>query len=58
MKYALLDERDISLVHEYTFEARTEVDRNGCGASIFAYAYHIDPEKGTKVRPRGTNCIN
>ena len=46
MKYSLLDERDISLVHEYTFEARTEVDRNGCGASIFAYAFHFDAEKG------------
>ena len=46
MKYSLLDERDISLVHEYTFEARTEVDRNGCGASIFAFAFHFDAEKG------------
>jgi len=35
----LLDERDIGLVKEFTFEARTEVDRNGCGAAIFAYAY-------------------
>ena len=38
-KYTLLDERDISLVHDFIFEARTEIDRNGCGAVIFAYAY-------------------
>ncbi len=42
MKYTLLDERDIALVHEYTFEARTEVDRNGCGATIYAYAYNFE----------------
>ena len=41
-KYTLLDERDISLVHEYTFEARTEIDRNGCGATVYAYAYLYD----------------
>jgi hypothetical protein len=38
-KYTLLDERDINLVHDFIFEARTEIDRNGCGAVIFAYAY-------------------
>ena len=38
-KYTLLDERDIGLVHDFIFEARTEIDRNGCGAVIFAYAY-------------------
>ncbi|TRY63280.1 hypothetical protein TCAL_03562, partial [Tigriopus californicus] len=43
-KYALLDERDICLVHQYTFEARTEIDKNGCGATIYAYAYIF--EKG------------
>ena len=41
-KYTLLDERDISLVHEYTFEARTEIDKNGCGATVYAYAYVYD----------------
>ena len=43
-KYSLLDERDVVMVHEYTFEARTEIDRNGCGATIYAFAYIF--EKG------------
>lgn len=37
-----MDERDIGLVHEYAFEARTEIDKNGCGATIFAYAYKYE----------------
>ena len=51
-KYALLDERDISLVHEYAFEARTEIDKNGCGATIFAYAYRYETGRssGTYVQ--------
>ena len=46
-KYTLLDERDICLVHEYTFEARTEIDRNGCGATVYAYAYLYDQGRHT-----------
>jgi len=46
-KYTLLDERDICLVHEYTFEARTEIDKNGCGATVYAYAYKYDSGRHT-----------
>ena len=48
-KYALLDERDIGLVHQYAFEARTEIDKNGCGAIIFAYAYKYESGRSTGV---------
>jgi len=41
IKYALLDERDISLVQQYVFEARLEIDRNGNGASILAWCYDM-----------------
>lgn len=48
-KYALLDERDIGLVHEYAFEARTEIDKNGCGATIFAYAYQYEQGRSSGI---------
>ena len=35
-KYSLLDERDIGLVHQYTFEAKIEIEKNGNGTKIFA----------------------
>ena len=38
-KYSLLDERDIGLVHQYSFEARIEIDKNGNGAKIYAFCY-------------------
>lgn len=41
MKYTLLDERDITLVQEFAFEARVEIDKNGSGANIYAFAYDI-----------------
>lgn len=40
-KYSLLDEEDIALVERYAFEARLEVDANGNGVRILAWAYHI-----------------
>nr|ACO10903.1 Zinc finger MYND domain-containing protein 19 [Caligus rogercresseyi]ACO11562.1 Zinc finger MYND domain-containing protein 19 [Caligus rogercresseyi] len=48
-KYALLDERDICLVEEYSFEARLEIDKNGNGARIDAFAYLFG-----KPRTQGT----
>ncbi|XP_045110167.1 zinc finger MYND domain-containing protein 19-like isoform X1 [Portunus trituberculatus] len=41
-KYALLDERDICLVQQFAFEARVEINRDGNGAAIYAWAYDIN----------------
>ena len=48
-KYTILDERDIGLVHQYTFEPRLEVDRNGHGAKIFAVCYIYERGRETGV---------
>lgn len=42
VKYALLDEGDISLVTQYAFEARVEVDQDGTGARVYAYVFNIN----------------
>ncbi|XP_033108387.1 zinc finger MYND domain-containing protein 19-like [Anneissia japonica] len=40
-KYSLLDEQDISLVDRFAFEARVDIDKDGNGAQVYAYAYDI-----------------
>ncbi|KAK3599240.1 hypothetical protein CHS0354_012850 [Potamilus streckersoni] len=41
VKYALLDERDISLVENYAFETRVDIDRDGNGARIYVYIFDL-----------------
>lgn len=46
IKYTILDEEDIALVEQFVFEPRIEIDRNGNGAKVYAYAYK--KEQGRK----------
>jgi len=39
MKYALIDEIDIPVIHEYKFDARLEIDRNGDGIRVMAMGH-------------------
>ena len=45
-----MDERDIALVQDFAFEARTEVDPDGQGAVIFAYARPFSEEEEEEGR--------
>ena len=48
-KYTILDERDIGLVHQYTFEPKLDIDRNGHGAKIFAVCFIYERGRETAV---------
>jgi len=39
MKYALIDEVDIPIIHEYKFDARLHIDRNGDGIQVMAMGH-------------------
>ncbi|GFQ74504.1 zinc finger MYND domain-containing protein 19 [Trichonephila clavata] len=45
LKYTLLDKQDISLLQNHLLEAFVEVDRNGQGARVFAFAYDVKKGK-------------
>lgn len=38
-KYALIDEVDIKHIHNYKFDARLEIDRNGDGLKVLAMGH-------------------
>lgn len=41
VKYTIIDEDDISLIENYAFEPRVDVDPNGMGARVYAYIYPV-----------------
>lgn len=47
-KYALIDEVDIPLIHDYKFDARLEIDRNGDGIRVIAMGHPKSSTTGTK----------
>ncbi|CAG7836024.1 unnamed protein product [Allacma fusca] len=49
MKYALIDEVDIPIIHEYKFDARLEIDRNGDGIRVMAMGH--PKSKGSSAVP-------
>jgi len=42
-KYALIDEIDIKYIHNYKFDARLEIDRNGDGLKVLAMGHPKTP---------------
>ncbi|XP_042898236.1 zinc finger MYND domain-containing protein 19 isoform X2 [Parasteatoda tepidariorum] len=46
LKYTLMDKQDITLLQNHQFEAFVDIDRNGQGAHVYAFAF--DVSKGKK----------
>ena len=51
-----MDERDIALVQDFAFEARTEVDPDGQGAVVFAYARPFSEEEEEEGCEEDSEC--
>jgi len=47
VKYTIIDEDDISLIENFGFEPRVDIDRNGLGARVYAYVYSLKEGKET-----------
>ena len=43
----MLDQLDIRLIEDFIFEARMEVNKDGAGAKVFAFAYRYDQPRET-----------
>lgn len=49
IKYTLVDDRDLDLTNLFYLDARLDIDRNGNGASIHAFAYKRGSERDTAI---------